>query len=359
MAELLSAAELDRIFSLDEFEPLARERMDPAGFDYVAGGSWDEISLRESAEAWRRKRFIPRVLTDVRSVDGSGTFLGRAAVIPVAMAPMAVQGLAHPQGEVEAARGAAAAGIPYTLSTASSRTIEEVAEAAPDAERWFQLYFVESLAYSRSLVERATATGYRAIILTVDLPVVGHRLRDLRSGFAFPPQPHVDDARSSAASPYGAVGEQRELGLRWDSVAEVRSWTNLPVILKGILSPLDAAQAVETGVGGIIVSTHGARQLDRVIPTAEALAPIVDAVAGRVEVWVDGGIRSALDILMAFALGATGTLVGRPLYWALAAGGAAGIQRAVAILRAELEIALPLLGVERPTQLDRSFIAVN
>src|SRR5688572_15857553 len=139
MPQLVSAAALRQIFSLDEFEPLARERMDPAGFDYVAGGAWDEITLRESAEAWRRRRFIPRVLTDVRSVATTGSFLGREAAIPVAMAPMAVQRLAHPDGEVEAVRGAARAGIPYVFSTAASRTMEEVAQAAPDAERWFQL----------------------------------------------------------------------------------------------------------------------------------------------------------------------------------------------------------------------------
>ncbi|MDL2334875.1 MAG: alpha-hydroxy acid oxidase [Chloroflexota bacterium] len=357
MAERLSPAELERILSLDEFEPLARERMDPVGFEYVAGGSWDEISLREAAEAWRTKRFIPRVLTDVRSADPAGSFLGRLARIPVAMAPMAVQQLAHPDGEVEAVRGAAAAGIPYTLSTASSRSIEDVAAAAHDAERWFQLYLIDSLEYSRSLVERSTAAGYRAIILTVDLPVVGHRLRDLRSGFTFPPQPHVDQATQFRDSPYGAIAEQQELGLNWDRVGEIRTWTHLPVILKGILSPLDAARAADEGVTGIIVSTHGARQLDRVIAAAEALAPIVDAVAGRTEVWVDGGIRSGLDILMAFALGATGTLIGRPLYWALAAGGAAGIERAVAILHEETRIAMSLLGVERPGLLERSFIA--
>lgn len=356
MAELLFAAALDRIFSLDEFEPLARERMDPAGFDYVAGGAWDEITLRESVEAWRRKRFIPRVLTDVRSVTTAGSFLGRDATIPVGFAPMAVQRLAHPDGEVEAARGAARAGIPYVFSTASSRTLEHVAEAAPDAERWFQLYLVDSLEYARSLVERATNTGYRAIILTVDVPIVGYRPRDMRSGFVFPNQPHVDDASRSRANPYGAISDQRELGLSWGLVDKVRAWTNLPVILKGILSPLDAARAAEMGVG-IIVSTHGARQLDRVIATPDALPPIVDAVAGRVEVWVDGGIRSGLDILMAFALGATGTLVGRPLYWALATGGAAGIERAVTILRDEMATALTLLGVERASLLDRSYLA--
>ncbi|HUP83093.1 MAG TPA: alpha-hydroxy acid oxidase, partial [Candidatus Limnocylindria bacterium] len=310
----------------------------------------------ESAEAWRRKRFVPRVLTGMHSVDVTGSFLGRPATIPVAMAPMAVQELAHPDGEVEAARGAAAAGIPFTLSTASSRTIEEVAAAAPEAERWFQLYLIESLEYSRSLVERAAGAGYRAMMLTVDLPIVGYRPRDLRSNFVFPAQPHVDPAKRMRATRYSGIEDQLEIGLTWERVREVQSWSALPVVLKGILSPADAARAAEMGVGGIIVSTHGARQLDRVIATADALPPIVDAVAGEVPVWVDGGIRSGLDVLLAFALGATGTLVGRPLFWALAAGGAPGIERAVAILREEARIGLTLLGAERPELLDRTYL---
>jgi 4-hydroxymandelate oxidase len=357
MAELLSVAELSHVLTLDEFEPIARAKMDRAGFDYVAGGAWDEVSLRESVEAWRRKRFVPRVLTDVKSVDVAGSFLGKAAAIPVAMAPMAVQSLAHPDGEVEAVRGAAAAGIPYMLSTTSSRTIEDVAAAAPDADRWFQLYLVGSPAHSRSLVERATAAGYRAIVLTVDLPVVGYRPRDLRSDFTFPALPHIDEANAGSASRYGPIADQHELGMGWHLVDEIRSWTNLPLVLKGILSPLDAGRAADAGVDGIVVSTHGGRQLDRVIATADALPPIVDAVGGKTEVWVDGGIRTGLDIALAIALGATGTLVGRPFYWALAAGGAAGIERAAAILRTELEIALNLLGVDRPDRLDRSYIA--
>jgi 4-hydroxymandelate oxidase len=357
MTTALPAVELARIVTLTDFEPYARERMAAPGFEYVAGGGWDEISLRESVEAWRRRRFIPRVLGDVRSVDASGTFLGRRSKIPVAMAPMAVQALAHAEGEVEAARGAALAGIPYTLSTPSSRTIEEVAEAAPDAERWFQLYLIDSLEYSRSLVERATNAGYRAILLTVDLPVIGYRHRDRRSGFAFPPQPHVDGARSFRGSRYGAVDEQNEVGLSWEHLEEIRRWTPLPVILKGVLSPEDARKAVETGVPGIIVSTHGARQLDRVIATADALPAIVDAVAGRIEVWVDGGIRNGLDVLLALALGADAVLVGRPLYWALATAGAAGIARAAEILTEELEIGLALLGAPNLRSLRRELIA--
>jgi 4-hydroxymandelate oxidase len=353
----LGDVDLSGIVTLTDFEPFARERMDPAGFDYVAGGAWDEISLRESTEAWRRRRFRPRVLTDVRRIDPAGAFLGRRSRIPVAMPPMASQSLAHPDGEVEAVRGAAAAGIPYTCSTPSSRTLEDVAAAAPDAERWFQLYLVHSMGYSRTLVERATAAGYRAIILTVDLPVVGYRQRDRRSRFVFPPQPHVDGAKAVSDSQYGIVDEQTEVGLSWEHLAEIQSWTPLPVVLKGILSPDDARLAVEAGVPAIVVSTHGARQLDRVIPTAEALPAIVEAVDGRAEVWVDGGIRNGLDVLLAHALGATGVLIGRPLYWALATAGARGIERAVELLTEEIEIGCALLGVPQPASLEASFLA--
>ena len=357
MTDPLPAVDLDRIVRLDDFEPLARARMAEPAFDYVAGGAWDEISLREAPEAWSRRRFVPRVLRDVRSVDLGGTFLGRAFAQPVAMAPMAAQGLGHPDGEVEAARGAAAAGIPFCLSTSSSRSLEDVAAATPDAERWFQLYLVHGLDWSRSLVERAAATGYRAIVLTVDLPVLGYRERDRRSGFALPRMPHIDEATSAPRSRYGGLEQQHELGLGWQTVEAIRGWSDLPLVLKGILSPDDARIAVEAGVDGIVVSTHGARQLDRVVATPDALPGIVDAVAGRCEVWADGGIRRGLDVVTAFALGATGVLVGRPLYWALAAAGAAGIERAVTILREELELALTLLGVPRLGELDRSFLA--
>ncbi|HJW20927.1 MAG TPA: alpha-hydroxy acid oxidase [Candidatus Limnocylindrales bacterium] len=357
MPKLAPAVALDRILTLAEFEPLARERMAGPAYDYVAGGAWDEITLAENEAAWRTLRFVPRVLTDVRHIDSSGSFLGRQAPLPIAVAPMAAQELAHPEAELEAIRGAAASGIPYCLSTSSSRTIEEVAAAAPEAERWFQLYLVGSLEYSRSLVERAEASGYRVLVVTVDLPLLGYRERDRRSGFSLPPMPHVDAPAGARESRYRGLDSQAALGLTWATIERIRGWTSLPVVLKGILSPDDARIAAEAGVAGICVSNHGARQLDRSIATANALEPIVDAVAGRAEVWVDGGIRRGLDVVAALCLGATGVLVGRPYYWALAAAGAAGLERVTAILREEIGIALAILGAASLDALDRGLIA--
>jgi 4-hydroxymandelate oxidase len=337
-------ADLASVVNLFDFEPLARERMLGPAFDYVAGGAWDEITLEESVEAWREFRFVPRVLRDVRELDLSGSFLGRASSLPIAIAPMAAQAMANPGAESEMLAGAAAAGIPFCLSTSSSMTMEDVAKAAPDADRWFQLYVIRDLDYSRTLVERAERAGYGAIVLTVDLPVLGFRERDRRSGFSLPSMPHMDEAGPGEPNRYGALELQRGAGLTWDSIAEIRSWSSLPLVLKGILSPADARLAVDAGVSGIIVSNHGGRQLDRSVTSADVLAEIVEAVDGGCEVWADGGIRRGLDVVAALALGASGVLVGRPFYWALAAAGRTGVEHAAAILRGELELALPLLG---------------
>ena len=184
------------------------------------------------------------------------------------------------------------------------------------------------MGYSRTLVERAEAAGYRALVVTVDLPVLGRRERDERSGFELPALPHLDGAGDERDRRYGAIEDQWITGLTWESIAEIGTWSSMPLVIKGILSPEDARLAAEAGVAGIVVSTHGGRQLDRAISTADALPAVVEAVAGRCEVWVDGGIRRGLDVLTAIALGATGVLVGRPFYWALAAGGQAGVVRA-------------------------------
>ena len=356
MAPRLGPVELDAIVSLNEFEALARERMTGSNFDYVAGGSWDEITLAENEAAWRDFRFLPRVLTDIRSVDVSGSFLGVRSVLPIAIAPMAAQAMAHPDAEGAMARAATSAGIPMMLSTSASMTPEAVAEAAPGVDGLFQLYLVGDLGYTRSLVERAAVAGYRAIVLTVDLPVLGYRERDRRSGFELPSMPNVEGAAGADRGRYGGLDDQRALGLTWADLADIRSWSPLPLILKGILAPDDARRAVEHGVEAIIVSNHGARQLDRSLATADALPGVVEAVAGRAEVWVDGGIRRGLDVAVAMALGASGVLIGRPLYWALAAGGQAGVERAIAIVREELEIALPLLGSSSVAELRRELV---
>ena len=351
-----SGIDLSRLVALADFEAIAAQRMDLAAYGYVAGGSWDEISLAEAVEAWHRYRLRPRMLRDVRSVDVSGSFFGRPSALPVAVAPMAVQGLAHPDGEIEMARGAVAAGIPYCLSTSASRTIEEVAAAVGAGEWWFQPYLVRDLDYTRSLVERAAAAGASAIVLTVDLPVLGYRERDRRTGYTMPPMPNVEAAGGAARGRYGGIEGQRAIGLTWADIPAIRAWTGLPLAIKGLLRADDALLAVDNGASAVVVSTHGARQLDRVVASADALEEIALAVAGRAEVWVDGGIGRGLDILVARALGATGVLIGRPFFYALAAAGSAGVERAAAILREELELALPLLGVASLAEIERGHV---
>jgi isopentenyl diphosphate isomerase/L-lactate dehydrogenase-like FMN-dependent dehydrogenase len=355
----------DRIVTLADFEPLARASMDAAAFDYVAGGSWDESSLADNVAAWRRRRFRPRVLVDVGSVSTASSLLRVPASMPVATAPMAVHGLAHPDGEAGTARGAAAAGVPFTLSTMSTCSIEDVAAAAPDGTRWFQLYTQPDPAESKRLVQRAAAVGYSALVLTVDLPRLGYRDRDRRSGFELPelgnfrdgPRPaHRPDLRDLPEDGFERLEVAERATLSWADLAEIRSWSDLPLVLKGILTADDARLAVEHGADAIVVSNHGARQLDRVPATADVLEEVVAAVAGRTEVWVDGGIRRGLDVVAALALGARGVLVGRPVMYALAVDGAAGVASALEIMREEVEIALALLGVTSPDLVRREHL---
>jgi 4-hydroxymandelate oxidase len=362
-------ARLARVVSLADLEPLARLAMDPAAFDYVAGGAWDELTLVENEAAWRRRRLRPRVLVDVSRVDGSTTMLGQPTSLPLAIAPMAAEGLAHPDAEVAVARAAAAAGVPFILSTMSSRSMEDVAAGAPDGVRWFQLYTQVDPARSRELVQRAEAAGYSAIIVTVDLPVLGYRERDRRSGFDLA-GPHGNFAgletgathaggihATGLGDGFAQIEEDILTGLTWDDLATIRGWSSVPLLVKGVMTGEDARLAVEHGVDGIVVSNHGARQLDRVAAPLDVLEEVVGAVDGRTEVWVDGGVRRGLDLAIARALGARGVLIGRPIFWALAAGGQAGVERALAILREEFEIALALLGTPTPEDIGPNHVA--
>ena len=344
-----SPEELAGIHRLADFEALARAAMDPAGFDFVAGGSWDEITLAENEAAWLRYRFRPRVLVDVSGADPSTTILGARSVLPLAIAPTAFHALAHPDAELATVRAAEAAGVPFILSTSSSRSMEEVAAAAPDATRWFQLYLQDVPGLSRSLVERAEGCGYGAIVLTVDLAAFGYRERDRRSGFQPPPLANFGEEVSSPV--------RTRASSTWLALDDIRAWTTLPIVVKGILTGEDARLAADRGVDGIVVSNHGARQLDRTPAPIDVLAEVIEAVGGRTEVWVDGGVRRGLDVAIALALGARAVLLGRPVLWALAAGGEAGVERAIAVMREEFAIAMQLLGASSPDGITRAHLA--
>jgi 4-hydroxymandelate oxidase len=359
------AEDLKAVVSLNDYRILAVDAVEPLAFEYIDGGSWDEVTLAENESAWLRYRLRPRVLVDVTRIDPSTTLLGAPVAFPMAIAPMAAHGLTHPAGEVPTARAAAAAGIPFTLSTVSTRSIEEVAGAAPDGIRWFQLYTQADAGRNRSLVERAVAAGYQAIVLTVDLPVLGYRERDRQNKFELAgPFGNLaetalgpDRTEPAEIDPgHSTVDHLRDGRLTWGDLATIRSWSSLPLVLKGIMTAEDARLAADHGVDAIVVSNHGGRQLDRVPAAIDVLEEVVEAVGGRTEIWVDGGVRRGLDIVIALALGARGVLVGRPLLWALAAGGQPTVERALAIVREEFEIALALLGAATPAAIRREHV---
>jgi isopentenyl diphosphate isomerase/L-lactate dehydrogenase-like FMN-dependent dehydrogenase len=334
-----------------DFERLAEETLEPGAFGYYAGGAGDELALSGNVEAWRRLRLRPRVLVDVSEVATGTTVLGTPVSMPVLVAPTAIQRLAHRDGEEGMARAAAAAGTLMCLSTLATATPADVAAAAPDAPRWFQLYVFRDRGVTRALVEDAAAHGYGAIVLTVDAPRLGRRERDFRTGFRVPEEIVVPSMAAlggwAGATPLELLGAI-DPSLAWDDLEELRALSPLPLVLKGIQTAEDAALAVEHGVDAIVVSNHGGRQLDAVAPTAELLPEVADAVADRIEVYVDGGIRRGSDAVKALALGARAVLVGRPPLWGLACGGEQGARRVLELLRDEVELALALCGCASP-----------
>jgi len=355
--------DLSRMLSLADFERLAAERMDRETFDYISGGAGDEVTLAGNLTAFARWRLRPRVLRDVSVVDASATMLGARLRLPVGVAPMAFHHFAHPDAELASARAAAHAGGVFCLSTMSSRSIEEVAAAADQAgggARWLQLYVHRQRARSEELVRRAAGAGYGALVVTVDLPVAGRRERDVRNAFAYPqvfgnfPPPR---AVSGEEAPLAAVvGGFNDATLSWPDLAWLRGLSSMPVVVKGILTGEDAALAVEHGAAAVVVSNHGGRQLDRTPATIDVLAEVVDAVAGRAEVYLDSGVRRGVDILTALALGARGVFVGRPMQYALAVAGAEGVRRAFDILATELATDMALLGVRSVDELNRGHV---
>jgi isopentenyl diphosphate isomerase/L-lactate dehydrogenase-like FMN-dependent dehydrogenase len=346
-----------------DYEALARSTLEPGAFGYYAGGAGDEQALAGNVEAWRQVRLRPRVLVDVSGVSTATTVLGTPVSMPLLVAPIAIQRLAHPDGEPGMARAAAAAGTLMCLSTLATATPEEVAAAAPGAPRWFQLYVFHDRGVTRSLVEQAVQYGYSALVLTVDAPRLGRRERDLRTAFRVPEEIMVPSVAAAlgtwqGATPIDLLGAI-DPTLSWDDLEELRSFSPLPLVLKGIQTGEDAALACEHGVDAIVVSNHGGRQLDAVAPTAELLPEVVEAVEGRLEVYVDGGIRRGADVVKALALGARAALAGRPPLWGLACGGAGGAQRVLELLRDELELALALCGCTSPAEVDASYLSVR
>jgi 4-hydroxymandelate oxidase len=335
---------------LYDYERAAGERLPAMAWDYLRGGAADELTLRANREAYDRLRLLPRVLVDVSRLDTRVTLLGRELPFPVLLAPAAYQRLLHPDGELAVARGAAAARVPLVASCFASTTIEETAAVAA-SPLWFQLYINPDRGFTQELVRRVEAAGCAAIVLTVDSPTLGPRYRELRNKFNLPPGIERANLRGLATATGGQRPTENEIysatldpKLTWRDVEWLRARTKLPVLLKGILHPDDAARAIEVGAAGVIVSNHGGRNLDTLPATIEALPRIAARIAGRAPVLVDGGIRRGTDILKALALGANAVLIGRPYLWGLAVSGAAGVTRVVNILRREFEMALALTG---------------
>jgi 4-hydroxymandelate oxidase len=367
--------------TLADFEPLAKKRMTHMAYEYIAGGAGDEITLRDNQAAFDRIRLHPRVLVDVSHLDTKLTLFGQALEFPILLAPTAYHRIVHPEGEIATVRGAAAAGATAVISSFATTSIEDVAKAAKEAAGtgnrdrqpgqapsagsgqaalWFQLYVNKDRGFTRDLVQRAEAAGCRALCVTVDSPTTGLRHRETRARFALPPGLERSNLKGLVT---GAGGATRPDGsiynvvldptLTWKDIEWLRGLTKVPVLIKGVLGPDVAARGAAAGVG-IIVSNHGARNLDGVPATIDALPRIADAVDGRVPILMDGGVRRGNDVLKALASGASAVLIGRPYLFGLAVQGADGVAKVVQILRREFEMSMALMGRRSLKEIDRS-----
>jgi len=349
---------------LADFELLAREKMSHMAYEYVSGGAADEITLRANRDAFDRLRLRPRVLIDVSKLDTRVNLFGHELPFPILLAPTAFNRLAHPDGELATAHGAGAAGATLIVSTLATTSIEEIAAVAK-TPLWFQLYVQRDRAFTRDLVQRAENAGCRALCVTVDTPVSGARNRGARTRFVLPPGMSAANfaAIPSAQSADDLILHEQSIystlldpTLTWKDIDWLIAFARVPVLLKGILNADDAEQAVRAGVAGLIVSNHGARNLDTLPATMDALPEIVARVAGRVPLLLDGGIRRGTDVLKAIAAGAKAVLIGRPYLYGLAAAGAGGVTRVVNILRREFEMAMALTGRTTIASIDRSVL---
>ena len=371
--------------NIDDLRTVARKRLPRAVFEFMDGGAQDEITLRANREDFRSMRLMPRVLTDIETRNQSVELLGKRYDAPIILAPTGLAGLLSRRGELAAVRVASRMNIPYCLSTMATCSIEDIS-AEVDAPNWFQLYVLRDRGLTKAFIERARDARCSALVLTVDTKVQGPRERDMRNGFTVPPRftastlldfalhwrwlldvacgPKIIfrnfvgtgvDANSAVTITQFITG-QYDLSVSWRDVEWFKSQWGGPLLLKGLLSPADARQAIDAGVDGIIVSNHGGRQLDGAISAIAALPAMVDAVAGRLPLILDGGVRRGSDVIKAIALGATACMIGRAWLYGLAAGGESGVERALTILRDEIDVALALLGCADLSKVDRSVL---
>jgi len=339
---------------LADLEAQAGQRLDPAVFDYIAGGAMDEVTLEDNVAAWARVRLRPRVLRDVRDVRVETSVLGTPLAHPVGVAPTAFHRLVHDDGESATAAGARDAGALFTMSTRSTTPVERVANATGDAPWWFQVYVLQDRAHSDALTERAVVAGASALVVTADTPVLGRRLRDIRNNWVMPAGLGTIESLDRP----GPAAEQNA-GLTFDDISAMRDRWGVPIIVKGVLRGDDARRCVDVGASAVWVSNHGGRQLDGAVSTCAALTEVVEAVGDHVEVYVDGGVRRGADVLKAIAMGARAVFVGRPVIWGLTIGGRDGVAAVIEGLVDELILAMTLAGCATVADVTRDLIAPN
>ncbi|MBA2505115.1 MAG: alpha-hydroxy-acid oxidizing protein [Thermoleophilaceae bacterium] len=343
-----------------DYERLAEQALEPGPYGYFAGGACDERTLRDNVDAYGRWQLRPRMLVDVSEVTTETTVMGAPASMPLLVAPTAFQKLCSPEGEAATARAAAAAGTVMCLSTLATSAPAEVAAAAPGGRRWFQVYVFKDEGITRALVDQAVESGFEALVLTVDAPGAGgRRERDLRTGFEIPAGtgvPSLDAAFGGRSVTVSEAFAAMDATLTWPDLERIAGLTELPLLVKGVLTSEDAALACEHGADGVIVSNHGGRQLDGVPATLDALPEVAEAVEGRIEVLVDGGVRRGTDVVKALALGARAALIGRPVLWGLAARGEEGVTGVLELMREEIALALRLVGAPAPQAVAREHV---